>query len=222
MHEELYIKTLTMKAWAGRMIGYGKHSKTCRSLGVWNLIESRNVTLLEALPGKLCTFDHDHNDGDDGNFLDLESSSVSLGAQEMTETEADAEPDTGDSRSDGTTSNVHEECDSDVDEKRDSDVHSGTCEEHESKRIAHQLRQLGDFNNGPASANVAAIYLSALGNAYIVGHPLLDTPNTCKVSSTPRKHKAAMASAQALEWQTSMERKVASMSKHDVYCWFPH
>ena len=36
-------------------------------------------------------------------------SSISLGTQEMPETEADAEPDTGDSHSGGTISDVDEE-----------------------------------------------------------------------------------------------------------------
>ena len=44
-----------------------------------------------------------------------------------------------------------------------------------------------------------------------------DTSNACKVSSTPRNHREAMASAQPLEWQASMERELVSMCKHDVY-----
>ena len=40
----------------------------------------------------------------------------------MPETEADAEPSTGDSQSGGTISNVDEESDSDVDEESVSDI----------------------------------------------------------------------------------------------------
>ena len=103
MHEERYVKKLAMKAWEERMVGYGKGSKTYR---IWEsgtkIIESRNVTSIETLPVKLNAFDHDHNDGNDDTFLDLESSFIPLGTQEeMPETEADAEPDTGDSQSGG-------------------------------------------------------------------------------------------------------------------------
>ncbi|CAN0569747.1 unnamed protein product, partial [Laminaria digitata] len=45
----------------------------------------------------------------------------------------------------------------------------------------------------------------------------MDIPNTREVSFTPRNHREAMTSAQASEWQASMERELASMSKHDVY-----
>ena len=127
----------------------------------------------------------------------------------MPETEADAEPDTGDSHSGGTI------CD--VDEESDSDMDSRSSETAKAKRIARQLRQLEDYNKGPASANVTAIYPSTLDYVYIIGHPLLDTQNVCKVSSAPRNHREAMVSAQALEWQASMERELACVSKHDVY-----
>ena len=96
-------------------------------LGVWKtyrtwesgtkIVESRNVTFIETLPIKLDDFDHDHNDANDDTFLDLESSSISLGTQEMPETEADAEPDTGDSHSGGTINDVDEESDSDIDSR---------------------------------------------------------------------------------------------------------
>ena len=36
VHEERHVKKLTMKAWEGRMVGYGKDSKTYRILGVLN------------------------------------------------------------------------------------------------------------------------------------------------------------------------------------------
>ena len=68
----------------------------------------------------------------------------------MPETEEDAEPDTGDSHSGGTISNVDEERDSDVDEESDSDIDSRPSEAARAKRIARQLRQLGDYNKGPA------------------------------------------------------------------------
>ena len=86
-----------------------------------------------------------------------------------------------------------------------------------AKRNARQLRQLGDYNKSPASANVTAIYPPPLDYTFTIGHPLHDTPNTCKVSSAPGNHGKAMASAQAPEWQASMERELASMSKHDIY-----
>ena len=97
-----------MKAWERRMVGYRKNSKTYR---IWEsgtkIVESRSVTFIEILPVKLNTLDNDHNDGGDGNFLDLESSSISRGTQEdIQETEADAEPDIVYSRSGGTISNV--------------------------------------------------------------------------------------------------------------------
>ena len=88
----------------------------------------------------------------------------------MPETEADAtEPDTGDSHSGGTISDVNEESDSDID--------SRPSETAKARRIACQLRQLGDYNKGLASANVTATYPSTFDYAYIIGHPLLDTPN---------------------------------------------
>ena len=98
-------------------------------------------------------------------------SSISLGTQEMPETEADAEPDTGDSHSGGTIS--------DVDEESDSDIDSRPSEVAKAKRIARQLRQVGDYNKGSAASNVTAIYPSTLDYAYIIGHPLLHTPNAC-------------------------------------------
>ena len=121
---------------------------------------------METPPVKINAFDDDHNDGNDDIFLDLESS-ISLGTQEeKSETEADAEPDTGDSYSGGTIS--------DVDEGSDSDIDSRPSEAAKAKRIARQLRQLGDFNKGPASANVTGIYPSTLDYTYIIGHPPLD------------------------------------------------
>ena len=75
----------------------------------------------------------------------------------MPETEADAEPDTGDSHRGGTIS--------DVDEESDSDIDSPASEAAKAKRIARHLRQLGDYNKGPASANVSAIYPSTLDDA---------------------------------------------------------
>ena len=119
MHEKRYVKKLTMKAWEGRMVGYGKDEKTYQ---IWEsgtkIVESRNVTFIEALPVKLIAFDHDHNDDNGDTFLDLESSSISLCTQEeMPETEADAEPDTGDSQSRGAISNVDEESESDFDSR---------------------------------------------------------------------------------------------------------
>ena len=183
--------------------------KDIPDLGVWNQDRRVPKCNIQTFPVRLNAFDRDHNDGNDDTFLDLESSSIALGTQEMPETEADDEPDTDDSQSGGTISNVDEESDSDID--------SRPSEAAKAKRIARQLRQLGDFNKGPASANVTGIYPSTLDYTYTIGHPLLDTPNACKVSSAPRNHREAMASAQALEWQASMERELASMSKHDVY-----
>ena len=71
------------------MAGYGKDSKTYR---IWEsgtkIVESRNVTFIETLRVNLNAFDRDHNDGNDDTFLDLESSSISLGTQEeMPETQ---------------------------------------------------------------------------------------------------------------------------------------
>ena len=114
--EERYVKKLT---WEGRMVGYGKDSKTSR---IWEsggkIVQSRNVTFIETLPVKLNVFDHDHNDGNDDIFHGLTSSSVSLDTQEeLPETEADAEPDTGDSQSRGAISNVDEESESDFDSR---------------------------------------------------------------------------------------------------------
>ena len=103
----------------------------------------------------------------------------------MPETEADAEPGTGESHNGGTISNVDVESDSDID--------SRPSETAKAKRIACQLRQLGDYNKGPASANVTAIYPSTLDYAYIIGHPLLNKPNTCNFSSAPTNHCEAMA-----------------------------
>ena len=76
VHEERYVKRPTTKAWEGRMVGYGKDSKTywIRESGT-KIVESRNVTFIETLPVKLNAFDHDHNDGNDDTFLDRESSS---------------------------------------------------------------------------------------------------------------------------------------------------
>lgn len=104
-----------------------------------------------------------------------------------------------------------------VDEESDNDIDSRPSEPAKAKRIAPQLGQLEDHNKGPAPANARAIYPSTLDWVYIFGQPLLDTPSACNVSSAPRKHREAMASVQALEWQTSMERELVSMSKHDVY-----
>ena len=151
------------------MVGYRKDSKTNR---IWEcgtkIVVSRNVAFFETFPVKLNAFDHDHSDGNDGAFLDLEPSSIPLGMpEEMPESEADAEPDAGDSHSGGAISNVDEESDSDVD--------SRPSEAARAKRTARQLRQLGDYNKGPASANVTAISLSILDYVYIVAHPLLDT-----------------------------------------------
>ena len=98
------------------MVGCGKDSKTCR---IWEsgtkIVESRNVTFVATLPVKRNAFDHDHNDSNDDTFLDPESSFISLGTQEeMPETEAGAEPDTSDSQSGGTISNVDEKSDNDA------------------------------------------------------------------------------------------------------------
>ncbi|CAN0457326.1 unnamed protein product [Laminaria digitata] len=187
VHQERYVKKLTMKAWEGRMVGYGKDSKTYR---VW---ESGTKIV-----------------DDDGTFLELDSSSISLGTQEeMPETEADAETDTGGSQSGGILS--------DSDEESDSDVDSQPIEAAKANRTARQLRQLGDYNVGLEPANITASYPWTVDYACIIGHPLIDIPNTREVSFTPRNHREAMASAQASEWQASMERELASMSKYDVY-----
>ena len=111
----------------------------------------------------------------------------------MPETEADAQPDNGDSQSGGTISDVDEKSDSDAAEESDSDVDSRPCEAANKNRITRQLRQLGKKINGPASANVTAIYPSTLDYAYIIGHPLLNKPNTCNFSSAPTNHCEAMA-----------------------------
>ena len=52
-----------------------------------------------------------------------------------------AEPDSGDSQSGGTTS--------DVDEESDSDIDSRSCKAAKVKRIARQLRHRADYNTGP-------------------------------------------------------------------------
>ena len=123
------------------MVGYGKDSKTYR---IWEsgtkIVESRNVTFIKTLPVTLSAFDHDHNDYNGDTFLDLESSSFSLRKQqEIPETESDAELDTGDSHSGGTIS--------DVDEESDDNIDSRPSEAAKEKRIARQLRQLGDYTN---------------------------------------------------------------------------
>ena len=96
---------------------------------------------METLPVKLNAFDHDHKDGNDDTFLDLKSLSISLGTEdEMSETQADSEQDTGDSQSGGTISNVVEESDGDFDDGSDSDIDSRPSEAVKAKRIARQLR----------------------------------------------------------------------------------
>ena len=143
MHEERYVKKLTLKAWERRMVGYGKDSKIywIRESGT-KIVESRHLTFIETVPVKINAFDHDHNDGNDDTFLDLESSISLVTQEEMPETEADAEPDTGDSHSGGTISDVDEESDDNIDRR--------PSEAAKEKRIARQLRQLGDYTNGPA------------------------------------------------------------------------
>ena len=64
----------------------------------------------------------------------------------MPETEADAEPDTSDSQSGGTISNVDEESGSDIDSRR--------SEAAKTNRIAGHLRQPGNYNKEPVFANV--------------------------------------------------------------------
>ena len=118
----------------------------------------------------------------------------------MPEAESDAKPDTDGSQIGVTISSIDKESDSDVDEENDSDIDSRPSEAVKAKRIARQLRQLGDYNTGLASAKVTAIYPSTLDYIYITGHPLLDAPNTWKVSSAPMNHREAIASAQAPEW----------------------
>ena len=150
------------------------------------IVESPNVTFIETLLVKLNAFGYDLKDGNDDTFLDLESLSTSLGTQEeMPETEADAEPDNDDSESGGKISDFDEERDSDVDEESDSDIDSRPSEAARPKQIARQRKQLGDYNKGPASANVITIYLSTLDCVYTIGHPLLDTPNVS--NSHPRQ-----------------------------------
>ena len=211
MHEERYVKKLTIKEWEGRMVGYRNDSTTNRIFeSGTKIVVSRNVAFFETFPVKLNAFDHDNSDDNDDAFLDLEPSSIPLGMQEeIPETEADAEPGTGDSKSGGIISNVDEESDRDVD--------SRPSEAAKATRNARQLRHLGDSNKGQASTNTTAIYQSILDYAYIIGQPLLNTPNACKVSSARRNNREAMASAQALEWQAYIERELASMSKHDVH-----
>ena len=175
VHEERYAKKIYVKARERRMVGYGKDSKT---YWIWEsgtkIVESRNVTFIKTLPVTLSAFDHDHNDYNGDTFLDLESSSFSLRKQqEIPETESDAELDTGDSHSGGTIS--------DVDEESDSDIGSRPSEAAEPKRVARHLGKLGDYNKGLASANVTAIYPSTLDYVDIIGHPLLDKPNVCKI-----------------------------------------
>ena len=67
----------------------------------------------------------------------------------MPETEAGAEPDTSDSQSGGTISNVDEKSDNDVDEESDSDIDSRPSETARAKRIARQLRQSEAVTRGP-------------------------------------------------------------------------
>ena len=74
VHEERYVNKLTMNAWEGRMVGYGKDSKTNL---IWEygtkIVESRNLAFIETLPVNLNAVDHDHIGGNDDTFLDLES-----------------------------------------------------------------------------------------------------------------------------------------------------
>ena len=140
-----------MKAWEGRMVSYGKDSKTYR---IWEsgtkVAESRNVTFIKILPVKPNVFGHDHNDGDDDTFLDLESSCISLRTQEeLPETEAATEPDIGDSQSGGTINNVNEESDSDMDEESDSDIDGQPCKAANEKHIVRQLRHSETITRGP-------------------------------------------------------------------------
>lgn len=116
----------------------------------------------------------------------------------MPESYPNAEPDTNGSQSGGATSGSDEESDSDVD--------SGAYEAEEAKLTAPKHRQLEDNNMGPESANVTAMYPLTLYCANIIGHLLLETRKTLKVSFTPRNHREAMASSQDSEWQASMER----------------
>ena len=75
------------------------------------IIQSRNITFIETLFVKVNALDHDHNDVNDDTFRDLESSIPLRRQEEMPETEADADPDTGDSQSGGTIFKVDEESD---------------------------------------------------------------------------------------------------------------
>ena len=56
------------------MVGYGKDSKT---YWIWEsgtkIVESLNVTFIQTRPVQLNAFGHDHNDGNDDIFIDLES-----------------------------------------------------------------------------------------------------------------------------------------------------
>ena len=105
-----------MKACEGRMVGYGKDSKTCRiKESGTKIVESINVTFIGTLPVKLNTLDHDPNGSESDTFLDLESSSVLRGAQGMPGTEPDAELDAGGSHGGSVVSDSDEESDSDVD-----------------------------------------------------------------------------------------------------------
>ena len=58
VHEKRYVKKLIMKAWEGRMVGYGKDSKTYQ---IWEsgtkIVESRNATFVKTLPVELNAFD---------------------------------------------------------------------------------------------------------------------------------------------------------------------
>lgn len=100
--------------------------------------------------------------------------SIELGAQEeMPESDATAEPDTDASQSGGAISGSDDDSDSDVD--------NGSYEAAKAKRIALHLRQLQDYNMGPESANITAIYPSNLDYAYTIGHHLLYTPKTSRI-----------------------------------------
>lgn len=70
---------------------------------------------------------------------------------------------------------------------------------------------------GPESANLTAICPSTLDYAYIIDHPLIETPTSSNFSFAPRNHREAVASAQASSWQASMGTELANMSKHEVY-----
>ena len=83
------------------MVDYGNDSKTYRT---WesgtNIVQSRKC-FIETLPIKLDASDHNHNDGSDDTSLHLVSYNT-LSTRDIPETEAGAEPDTGDSNSGGT------------------------------------------------------------------------------------------------------------------------